>query len=103
MSPQVGRPLVMETPAGLVRIEWDTSSRRRKLRIIMPGCFTVHRGDERALKGLRFLKQDEKGKLVPNYGMLVPVVGDDGAIQGVQEPAAIKIGQSKGNRNANGA
>ena len=101
MSPQVGRPLVMETPAGLVRIEWDTSGRRRKLRIVMPGCFTVHRGEERMRNGLKFLKEDASGNLVPNYRMLVPVVGDDGSIQGVQEPAAIKIGPSKGNGNGN--
>lgn len=102
MFPQVGKPLFMETPAGIVKIEWDTSGRRRKLRIVMPGCFTVHRGESRMLNGMQFLKQDESGKLVPKYSLLVPVVGDDGSIQGIKEPDAITIGPSKGNVNVNG-
>ena len=96
MSPQVGKPLYIETPAGMVRISWDKSRRRRTLLIELPGCFVVHKGEDHAFSDLRFLRRDSNGKVHPNYQLLVPVVDADGEIMGIERPQALRLGRSSG-------
>lgn len=93
MTP-AGKPLFIETPAGMITIEWDRSNvRRKKLAITMPGCFTVHRTEDRATKDMKFLRK-ENGHLVPDYLMLVPVVDDRGEIAGVERPGTLTLAQA---------
>lgn len=93
MTP-AGKPMFIETPAGMIRIEWDRSNmRRKKLAISMPGCFTVERTEDRAIKNMKYLRK-VNGHLVPDYRILVPVVDDDGTIAGIDRPGTLRLGQA---------
>lgn len=86
MTPKAGLPLVIETPMGMIEIQWDTTRPKKRLRISLPEGISVHRGEGRAMSKLRFLARREDGALVPRYSLLAPVVDDDGRIRGVQRP-----------------
>lgn len=91
MTPGTGLPLIIETPMGLIDIRWDPAGRRKRLIVKLPDGVCVHRGEARAMKNLKFLKQGENGTLLPAYSLLAPVVGEDGGIRGVRKPERLSL------------
>ena len=91
MTPGTGLPLVIETPMGLIVIQWDAARRRKRLMISLPQGVHVHRGEDRAMKDLQFLARREDGALVPDYKLLVPEVDETGRISGVKRPQTLAL------------
>ncbi len=79
--------VVIETPAGLVRISW--TGKRRQCCVETPEGMVAHRSVERALTGGKYLRLDE-GRIVPTYRMLTPVLGENGELAGVQQPPVFR-------------
>lgn len=91
MTPGTGLPLVIETPMGMIVIQWDAARRRKRLMVSLPKGVHVHRGEERAMKDLQFLARRADGVLVPDYSLLAPEVDESGAISGVKRPQTLAI------------
>lgn len=81
-------PITIETPEGLLRI---TLVDRKKVEIELPTAMRAYVGDPRALENARFLAIDDTGKLTPTYDLLVPILGDDGELMGVEPRKARRI------------
>ena len=94
MTP-AGVPLVIETPMGLITIQWDVTRRRKRLMISLPKDVCVHRGEARCMKDLKFLARREDGTLVPAYSLLAPEIDEDGRIKGVTRPQRLALGAGR--------
>ncbi len=95
MTPGNGLPLVIETPMGLIDIRWDVTRPKKRLMISLPAGVSVHRGEERCMNELKFLRRREDGSLVPDYALLAPVVDDEGKIKGVKRPQRLALGRQR--------
>lgn len=97
IEPSDGHPVAIETPEGVITIEWHRNGHRgkKKLKINLPGDMRAHKGVERALatKNARFLAMDN-GKVKPTYSILRPVL-EDGKLVGVEQPTVLRL-QSQG-------
>lgn len=82
------RPVVVETPEGLISITID---KKRKVRLELPGEMRAHRGQERALEHLRFLQVDADGTVRPKYEVLTPRLDDKGRLIGVRMPTPLVV------------
>jgi len=83
------RPVVIETPEGLVRI--FRCGRSRKLRIELPPAMRAYQGDERAIEHLRFLRMGEDGEVKPGYNTLRPITDENGKLVRVEALTAVKL------------
>ena len=82
------RPVVMETPEGLISITID---KKRKVRLELPGDMKAHRGQGRALKRLRFLEVGADGTVRPKYEVLTPKLDDKGRLIGLLTPTPLVV------------
>lgn len=85
------RPLVIETPEGLIEILHAAAGRSRGIVITTPGHMRCHRGRDRAMKNARFLREDTSGRILPKFHLLTPNVDEEGEIAFVSEPKALKV------------
>lgn len=84
--------LVIETPAGLIRVSWTGKGHR--LAVEMPDGMVAHRSVERALAGAQFLAVDQAGRIIPKYRMLMPATDGQGVLTGVQQPPVYRIAKT---------
>lgn len=85
-----GKPIVIETPLGLIvmnRMKEDP----RKVQIGLPEGMNAYIGEDRALKEARFIEKDELGRLQPKFGMLTPVTDESGELSDVTAPEVLKL------------
>lgn len=82
------KPIVIETPAGLVLLHRDAED-LRKIRMELPPGVRAFVGKEKLLLDSKFV-QEQNGKIVPKCGMLTPLY-EDGEFIGFGQPDVIEL------------
>ena len=82
--------LYIHTPMGLIVITRIKVESDRKLRFRMPDFCTAFKGKKEELLKTN-LVEERNGKLYPKFHLLAPVVGPDGELQGLVQPAALRL------------
>jgi hypothetical protein len=91
---QKNKPVFIETPAGLIRIEMElTSYNKRRAIVEVPPGLRVAKGEQRAKEDAKFLEFNN-GHVRPKYRFLVPVTDADGNLIGVDSPEVLAIRQA---------
>ena len=85
MIPRPNKPIIIETPEGLIRIEIKQHPRRRFV-ITLPQGMSAWHGEDRAFEHGRFLCKDENGVVKPKYDIIVPKVNENGELIGIDMP-----------------
>jgi hypothetical protein len=94
LRPESNKPIVIETPLGLIEIEVimvGSESPKRSYQIKLPGRMVAHKGRERALSDGKWVRQTPDGKIVPKFSMLVPDYDENGDFTGLKEPGIIRV------------
>lgn len=79
--------ICIETPLGMIRI-WSAGG--KKLEIILPDGLVANVGEERSLAQAKWVERRE-GKLFAKFAILTPVVGEDGALIGLDAPTVKRL------------
>lgn len=87
------RPLVIETPMGLIEIRW--TGRQKRFEVLTPDGLVAHHSVERAVENGKFVARDNAGNIVPTWDTLMPVCNDKGALVGVKQPPVYRFPAAK--------
>lgn len=94
--------LLIHTPVGLITAHREKNNPRRWCITVPPSCNAFkekEEGDKKDLREFPLIREEEGGKIKPDFRVAVPIVNEEGELVGMTEPTGFVLKETSSEKD----